>query len=710
MSDVACAQPDRVLREKISPGHLFLQWRHRVGDLAPGWLVLLGGLLIFSPLIEGGTTHLAHMTIRFMVLLLLGVYVVRGIRAGALALEPCRVGFPVLTILGLAALSLWTSPYVHQSVQWLIILLTYALLLYLLVCFLESWHHIATLLWLVIGMGVLEAGAATVQAAWLGATRPSGTFFNPNFLAGYLSAVWAIVLGYFCFTCKMWCGSSQRAGTGWILFRRQILPLVALSLLLIGLVVTGSRAGLLTLAVGTAVVLFARYGRLGVAMLAGIVLLAILVPNPLRERISREHDRNPVSYARVDMWSSAVKQMVDRPFGVGLGLYQYTSPLYAFPVEGRIARYSAVAKTPHNEYLQIGVELGVTGLLVFGCGIALLGAEALAALRLRLRRWQRGVLVGGIAASLSMLVHALVDSNFHNPALAILLILCAGVVLSAKRVSGAPRRLPYQVPISRPRVWACMTVLLLLAAGAEVARLGMAWRAHELGSRALTQRDVQQAQAYYERARALDPGKALYHSSMAALFFQVYRQTQSPAHAQVALSELQRARELNPLDGRLSALLGHVYVALAQSRGPTGDGPDRSHPDDVTGQEVGASRHALLRAALSAYQQAGQREPFTVTYKVEQGRILHLLGRDKEAEGLLQETIALEPNFLPARAWLLRRYLSSGRLEAAEAEYAQILERHRRLAGVRRAPHEERFLDADVDALAVELKTGRAMS
>jgi O-antigen ligase len=51
--------------------------------------------------------------------------------------------------------------------------------------------------------------------------------------------------------------------------------------------------------------------------------------------------------------------MTEYPFGLGLGLYQYAYPHYAFPVEGQIARYGRVAQTPHNEYLQMGVELGV---------------------------------------------------------------------------------------------------------------------------------------------------------------------------------------------------------------------------------------------------------------------------------------------------------------------------------------------------------------
>ncbi|MBM4123942.1 MAG: hypothetical protein FJ246_03155, partial [Nitrospira sp.] len=102
----------------------------------PAWLFLLAGLFVFSPLLEGGTTHLAVMVIRLLILLLLGIYVMNGVRTGALTLMPFPVGPAVLAYLLLAVLSTIRSPYTHQSVQWLIVLLSYAVLLYLLVSWL----------------------------------------------------------------------------------------------------------------------------------------------------------------------------------------------------------------------------------------------------------------------------------------------------------------------------------------------------------------------------------------------------------------------------------------------------------------------------------------------------------------------------------------------------------------------------------------------
>ena len=111
---------------------------------------------MFSPLLEGGTTHLAVMIIRLMVLLLLSLYVARGILTGALEAPSLRIGPAVLAYLALAVFSTARSPYLHQSLHWLVVLLGYAALLYLLVCFIEGWDHIARLLVVLVGMGLFE--------------------------------------------------------------------------------------------------------------------------------------------------------------------------------------------------------------------------------------------------------------------------------------------------------------------------------------------------------------------------------------------------------------------------------------------------------------------------------------------------------------------------------------------------------------------------
>lgn len=657
----------------------------------PSWLLCVSGLLIFSPLFEGGTTHLAVMVIRLLVLLLLSLYLVETLRAGALKIPALRVGAPVLAFLGIATLSTIFSPYPNQSLQWLAVLCGYAMLLYLLVSFFSGWDQITKVLAILVGLGLGESVWAFIQAGWFGALRPSGTFFNPNFLAAYLVVIWSIALGVVAYT-RVGRGGSLRVGRdlGYL-----SLPILYLGVLLSAVVLTGSRAGILTLMVGTGLVTGLRFGRKGLALVGVLALAGFFLPNPLRDRFLTEHLINPVGYARWQIWQSSLREMLDHPFGIGLGLYQYGYPPYAFPIEGQISRFGKLAQTAHNEYLQMGVELGVAGLVAFCWGVIRAAREARAVLQLRLRRWQRGVLVGVCAAMGGLLVHAALDSNLHEPALAILLILCASMLLAARRLAGKAPRSERDLPIltlpirtGRARwVVAGCSVLLVGLLVAHVSRVGLAWLAFEGGSRAQGRQDLPQAIAGYRAAIALDPGKALYHSALGAAYYQAFEQTQDLEAARAALAELKAAVALNPLDGRLFGLLGHVSLSLAEIKTPIQDAPPNQ-------------RTVWLHAARSAYERAIELEPFTAFHRLELGRVLWGLEDRKNAQAIVEQAVELEPNFLPGREWLARLFLQAGQPEKAQSQYQEIITRQTRYAGWKKDFVEERFLAVDPTSLA----------
>ena len=156
-------------------------------------LLLISALVLFSPLQEGGTTHPAQMIIRLLILTWLGFVLAAGMRRdGSSSVLAMR--YVVLGFVGLALVATLLSPYSHPSRQWLIMIAGYATLFYLLVSFVDRWEHIRTLTVLIVVMGVGEAGWAIMQGLAWDVVRPSGTFFNPNFLGGYLTVTWTILL------------------------------------------------------------------------------------------------------------------------------------------------------------------------------------------------------------------------------------------------------------------------------------------------------------------------------------------------------------------------------------------------------------------------------------------------------------------------------------------------------------------------------------
>jgi tetratricopeptide (TPR) repeat protein len=593
------------------------------------------------------------------------------------------IGYIALSFVGLAVAATVLSPYPHPSRQWLLTIAGYVLLFYLLVSFIERWDHIRTVTIMIVLVGVGEASLALVQGFAWNSIRPNGTFFNPNFLAGYLTVTWAILL-----SCALHGYRND------VLFSTPSAPpalwwfglVSALSAILVAVVLTQSRGGMVIVFVATVCILTARYGwKLAGGCALTLVVSSLLIPTPLRDRVIFEHSQNPATYARWQMWQGAVREMFDHPFGIGLGLYQYTYPSYAFPVEGQVARYGNVAQTPHNDYLQMGVEMGPGAILVFMAGIFMVVRELRKVLQRRLLRWQRALIVGVSGGGIALLVHAALDSSLRESAIAILLILCGGLIVSAGALTKDGAGTVRVVPIRSRVVWGLSMAAGLLLIGIEVIRSGFAWATFESASRHAIAGETVAAIKGLKDAIALDPGKALYHHGLGSLYARAFDTTGEKQAFQKAYGEFKEAIDLNPLDNRLLGLLGQLYVSAAQAPQSSG----------ITAEE----RRAWLRAAIPVYEQAIQLAPFSAMYRYEQARLYWLLGKQKEAELRAKEAEALEPNFLPARLLLARMWFEGGQVDGAKDQLREIQERQARYQSWPKNSLDHAFLDVDLARL-----------
>ena len=645
-------------------------------------LILISALVIFSPLQEGGSTHIAQMIIRLLILVWAGGAIVLGIWNGCLTVPVLSVRYVVGAFLGLAVAATVFSPYTHPSRQWLYIILGYALFFYLLVSFVNRWEHVHTLAAIIVLMGIGEATLAILQGLAWNVVRPSGTFFNPNFLAGYLAVSWALLLSGAVYGYRRWAAGPWPSLTPalWGLGMA-----ASLCRLVLAVVLTQSRGGMVVLLVATVFILTMRYGwKLAGSCLVILLLVGLFLPTPLRERVQVEHQQNPVSYARWQMWQGAVTQMSDHPLGIGLGLYQYTYPQYAFPVEGEIARYGKVAQTPHNDYLQMGVEMGVGAMLVFAIGVYLVAAEFKRLLQRRLTRRQRSLILGVGGGGIALLTHAALDSSLRESALAILLVLCAAIIVSAGRMSNHATDGVKVVRI-RSRLASGIAAIGLLLIGLDVIRMGIAWTMFDAASRRAMAGDTASAIQGLQTAIAWDPGKSLYHHGLGSVYARTFGTSREQEAFRLADTEFKTAIELNPLDGRLLGLLAQLYVSAAQS--PSG-----------TTASLEQKRN-LLRAALRAYERALQLIPYSAPYFYEQARLHWMLGEFAQAEQHAKAAERLEPNFLPARALLARLWMDRGHVGDAKNELLEIQSRQDRYKGLNKNSIDHTFMNVDVAPL-----------
>ena len=650
-------------------------------------LVVIGALVIFSPLQEGGTTHVAQMIIRLVILAWAGGALALSIRNGRLAVPALSVRYVVAAFLALALIATIFSPYTHPSRQWLLMIIGYATFFYLLVSFVDRWEHIHTLTVMIVLMGVGEAALAIFQGLVWNVVRPAGTFFNPNFLAGYLAVSWAILLSVAVY--------GYRGAAAWS--RLSLPPMLwwfgiaaSLCALFLAVLLTQSRGGMIVVLVASVFILSARYGwKLAGGGLVCLVVAGLLLPTPLRERVQAEHQQNPVSYARWQMWQGALTQMAEHPLGIGLGLYQYTYPRYAFPVEGEIARYGKVAQTPHNDYLQLGVEMGLGAVIVVAVGVFMMGRELRRVLQERLSRRQRSLILGVGGGGLALLAHAALDSSLRESALALLFVLCAGLIVAAGRLTIRGTDVMHVVAIRSRVAWGICAACLVLVAGVEVTRLGVAWMAFDAASRRAMAGETAEAIQGLHTAIAWDSGKSLYHHGLGSVYARAFETTREQEPFRLAHAEFKTAIELNPLDSRLLGLLAQLYLSAAQPPAVSTDSLEQ--------------RKEWLRAALRVYERALQLAPYSAPYRYEQARLHWMLGERAEAEQQAREAERLEPNFLPARAFLARLWMDQGHVDDAKNELQEIQSRQARYQQWSKTSIDQAFLNVDVAPLRAAL-------
>src|SRR5437867_2015359 len=531
----------------------------RLSFPAFGSLVVLGGLTVFAPLIEGGTTHLPVLLIRFILVGAVTAWLLRSMRTGRITVQQTRVFSAMVVFVGWAAVSVVRSSYLAPSIQWLISLCSYAVCLFLVVHLVLSVREVRRLVTVLLGMGVFEAALGLYQFMWGGKARPTGTFFNANFFASYEMAVFAVAFGLLCY----------RRPTEGVRWETPLLWLTA-GAVVVAFILAQSRGALLAFVVAVACVGLYRFGKPFLAVIVLCLIVGAIVQNPLQQRMLTVGAQDPYAYTRLAIWRNSLERISDRPWGVGLGLYKYTSFLYRFPVDNAIARYGKRAESAHNEYLQMAVELGALGLVLFLVGVSLLGWETRETLCLPLEPWERGLAIGLTGGIIGFLVHGAVDSVLHEPALVLLMTLFAGLILVLRQLRGASGASTWVLPFPyHPARMALIGVLALVAA-LLVIRPFAAWHVYDGGKEEHATGRVDQALQWYQWAARIDPGMSAYHDAVASAEIELYRQTGDLRRLVDAERAFRVALELNPLDARLANHRGGLLILLAE-RAPTGE-------------------------------------------------------------------------------------------------------------------------------------------
>ena len=185
------------------------------------------------------------------------------------------------------------------------------------------------------------------------------------------------------------------------------------------IVLTQSRGGYLAVAAALIVLLLLRWPRLlylaPVGLLAAAVTIFWLGPQQIFNLLGADITFGGSQF-RVEVWTNALRALRDFPFtGIGFGTFDRVIPLL-YPY--RTVNGAEVTHA-HNLLLQIGVDLGLPGLVAWLAFLMMLFAMAIRVLRHTERNSLHFALAAACLASLvGMLVHGVLDAATWSSKLA----------------------------------------------------------------------------------------------------------------------------------------------------------------------------------------------------------------------------------------------------------------------------------------------------
>ena len=195
---------------------------------------------------------------------------------------------------------------------------------------------------------------------------------------------------------------------------------------------------------------FKEHKKIFIFILAFIILITFLftIPNPLNKPgtvISKIRGRISISQftkgsslkRRIAIWKFTGMMIKDHPIlGSGIGTFKYNSLNYQAKFfdqgENRRLYPYGIADKVHNEYLQLGAEIGMLGLGIFLWLIISFFRYGLSILKKLKDKYKQGIVIGLMGGIVAVLIDAIFGFPLHLPATLVLFWLFIGLIVSIK--------------------------------------------------------------------------------------------------------------------------------------------------------------------------------------------------------------------------------------------------------------------------------------
>ena len=523
---------------------------------------------------------------------------------------------------------------------------------------------------LLIGTGLTLAAVGAWQLLLLHVS-PRSVFLNINSHAALLNLIALPVAGYFL--------SARARGERWD--ARSAALALALFVLVYGMAITRGRAAALTFLVGAGLLLAVSLRRLpkkDLLLFVGLIATAFVLANlswhgGVRERMETLYDLGGAGATRFIIWRQSWAMLQDGPWwGRGLGLYGLEFPRYRDPSDSNAGYFV------HNDYLQIWIELGLPGLVLFIA--VMLGAlwMFVRAMRSAAMPAERKIEMAGLFSGLvAIALHSFLDFNFYVLAI----LTAAGLMLGrfhsiAMIGEGANNLVLNPSSVLGPRAYRIIVGLLALSPLIYFISIGVSALEYERALKLAGNGRFQEADAALSWAARLSPSSDNVLLSQADLYrhllssLPVEKEIERNLLFTQASRLLDRAERLNSLNPRSVAVRGQLL---------------EENPKLAAG--------TWPENAIQAYQQSLKLNPRHYHARLKYAKFLYRLGRRDQARRVVEDGMRHwyyeTEDIVPYYAFVARLRLEAGEKDRGIA-LANTVERILKDYGWRKVPAPER--------------------
>jgi O-antigen ligase/cytochrome c-type biogenesis protein CcmH/NrfG len=391
-----------------------------------------------------------ELFLKLFVAIALALWLTGCIKRGSFSKVKTVLDLPLLIFIFIMAVSVSRSPALFLGIKDLLIFCSYFLIYFLIVNNLKREEQITSFISCLFILVAIIAVYSILQYysfdPYLGhLNHITSTLGLKNWVSDYVAMIFPLLLFFFLIEGVV---------------RKKVIYHLLLALLWINLMICQTRSiwisFILCLLLGIYLVykfkLFPMF-RVNRKWLLSLVIIFILITviysteNPLNrapltvpeKAVSILSLQEPSIKSRFLIWNTTFDMIKDSPIlGIGLGAFELNYLKYQANFlrdHPNYVRVNVKAGEAHNEYLQMGAELGIIGLVLFLLIILLFYRSSLNFIRQINQDRTRLIILGLVLGITSTLIHSLASFPFHVPALGSVFFLLVGLTMAYGNMS-----------------------------------------------------------------------------------------------------------------------------------------------------------------------------------------------------------------------------------------------------------------------------------